>query len=89
MKIREEEIIHQFEKAKARLGKEEISDREYEGLAEQAAAEGRHYAAAVFYHLAESQALPSPEADRYKELTREMLRKVDGQGQDSGLDHLD
>jgi len=28
MKIREEEIIHQFEKAKARLGKEEISDRE-------------------------------------------------------------
>ena len=86
LRLEEEEIHHYYEKAKSLLGKTEITADEYERLADESAQQERFWAAAYYYHLAESQCLPSQKADNYKKLTREMMRKATSRGQRSQED---
>lgn len=80
LQLQEEELQHYFTRAQDLLGKTEITAEEYADLAGQSAAQERYLAAAYYYHLAESQALPAPSADLYKQKPREMMAKAEGRG---------
>lgn len=81
------EVIQEFtEQAQARLGKDQVSADEFRELAESAEAQGRHYAAAVYYALAAIASLPSPLADRYNQQAQEMLWRVGETGGESRHD---
>lgn len=71
------EVIQEFsDKARRSTGKDSLTPEDYADLAQDALADERFYAAAVYYTLAGIKALPQESAGSYQDQAQEMLWRV-------------